>query len=276
MKIQLTKAANLTKNLFCVSKKHLTLNWADANAYMRTKTQALLKHESDMHTANPDHPIKSYSHAGFVESQCLKVFVGGRQFIIASTNLFHILMHKVLPEAVEKYAEYFGGNDAFKVLEAIYRTTPEGSFENFPEFLRLGGCAYVFEIKGDKIIDKVLRLDLFRNIKDDNKGNTDFIGGIFHVLRHFRFNNNPLSTSKKEANELSHPSYIMKAIIDGFFFHELIPAGIKSSFSSKVSLGEGRFLKFVFYFEEVSKIYFISTANREDDRKLRKQIKKVQ
>ena len=105
MKIQLTKAANLIKNLFCISKKHLIFDWADANAYMLTKTQALLKHESDMHNANPDHPTKNYSQAGFVESQCLKVFIGGRQFVIASTNLFYKLMHEVLPEAVEKFAE---------------------------------------------------------------------------------------------------------------------------------------------------------------------------
>jgi hypothetical protein len=48
-------------------------------------------------------------------------------------------------------------------------------------------CAYIFEAENGDVVDRMLRLDLFRLLKRDKNGRHEFVGGLFHALKSKEF-----------------------------------------------------------------------------------------
>lgn len=246
------------------------LNWGNINDFIEKKLSGLLNHEGLQKKLKSSHPAKNYGFVRFHPSNSSYVTDRKRNFLIVFTNVFFEIIHKILPEAVQKYPESFGTGDPNRVIEAIYQTRPFGTLEAFPEFLRHDQFALVFEIRKNRIVSKALRLDLFRMIEEKD-GTFDFTGGILHAFRHFSYQGIPLST-KREGYNIEHPSFIMKYLINGFFFHKLRPTEGKDTFYSVIELGGSRFMRFVFYQETNNDIYFIRSVSRAKVKEYRKYI----
>jgi hypothetical protein len=238
------------------------IEWSKINDYVEQKSTGLMMHENKTHENNPTHLPKDFIRARFDSSHARCILDRGRTFAVVSTNVFFEVMHNVLLEAAKSFPDHFGTRDANKVVEAIYKACPEGRSEDFSEFLRKEQFAYVFEIKGDEIIDKTLRLDFFRKIEVAKVGSGyDFTGGAFHALKHFSCEGMCLSTHK-ENFALPHPTSIVKHVIDAFFFHELIPANKKKTeYTSNIDLTKEHKLKFAFFHEPKNDIYFLNSVH---------------
>lgn len=61
-------------------------------------------------------------------------------------------------------------------------------------FLQNEQFACIIESKDGEIIDKILRIDLFRKLDVTDKREKEFTGGIVHCVKHFSIDNINLST----------------------------------------------------------------------------------
>ena len=233
------------------------------------KAQDLLRHESD---------VKSYGSVGLPYRNHYEIVVENRRFIIIAKDVFFEIVHSVLIEASEKYPHLFGQNKAELVVEAIYNIYHDFNIEYFTEFLKNNQFAWIVELKNDIVADKILRIELFRQIKPqkDSPEKTEFIGGIFHAFKHFSYNGVPLSYNK-EINNFDHPTEIFEYIIKAFFFenHEEEIINNKIYCISKTNLNERYDLRFVFYFEPATKIFFINSIRKDTVSKKTQSVKRI-
>ena len=101
---------------------------------------------------------------------------------------------------------------------------------------------------------------MFRKL--EKKGNIyEFTGGIFHAFKHFSYNDKNLSTGK-DINNINTPEQIIEMAIKAFFFEQR-EALSNREFVSKVELNDKYNLKFVFYYEEQTEVFFIKTIFKE-------------
>lgn len=145
------------------------------------------------------------------------------------------------------------------VIEAIYNIEPTFTLERFVSFLINEQLSYIVEIKNGEVVEKMLRIDLFRKL-DDKNGKKEFTGGLFHCFKHFSINNINLSTGN-EINNIDYPERILHLAVEAFFMPEerqITPKGC----ISYISLDDRYNLKFVFYFEKKSEVYFINTIHK--------------
>ncbi len=225
--------------------------------FIVTKAQALLKQESD---------VKSFGTVGLPYRNHYEIIVENRRFIIVAKDVFFEIVRSVLIEASEKYPHLFGQNKAELVIEAIYNVYHDFNIEYFTEFLKNNQFAWIVELSNDTVLDKILRIELFRQIKPlkNNPEKTEFIGGIFHAFKHFSYNGVPLSYNK-EINNFDHPTEIFEYIIKAFFFenHEAETRNDKTYYIAKTNFNIRYDLRFVFYFEPKTKIFFISSIRKD-------------
>lgn len=197
------------------------------------------------------------------------VFIQGRKFIIVPSPVFKHLLYDVLPKATFKYPECFGKYDAQKVLKAIYDTQPMWSFEVFIEMLKRDKFAYIFEVVDETPLDKVLRIELFRDIKPNknNSKKTEFIGGLFHTFQHFSFGGVPLSTHHSNT-ELVYPVDILEWFIIAFFISCPIPKNhqrySKPGFETITKFNNKHNLEAMFYHQSTSDTHLVTRLGIRD------------
>lgn len=128
--------------------------------------------------------------------------------------------------------------------------------------------AYVIEIRNGEVIDRILRLDLFRQIDKNGSGKSEFTGGIFHALKHFSHNGQNLFTGK-DLHDISHPEVIISLASKAFF---VVVGEFENSskYVSRISLDSDYNLKFVFYLEENTGVFFIITIYKQPKSNCRK------
>ncbi|WP_462254528.1 hypothetical protein [Ferruginibacter sp.] len=206
---------------------------------------------------------RPFANAGFDISKYHEIKVEDRNFVIIATNVFYHILHSVLAEASEKYPELFGNNDVNGVLEAIYNIENVGEFEQFADFLKTEQFAWIVELINEQINPNVLRVEIFRQIDTigTNATKTEFTGGLLHTFRHFNYKGVPLST-KKEKNDIEHPKTIIDFLIRGFFFTDINFTN-KTKCNSNIILNNKYKLRFDYYFEPETKIYFVNSIRKE-------------
>ena len=126
------------------------------------------------------------------------------------------------------------------------------------DFLSNEKCAYYIKANGEEI-DRVLRLDLFRMIKDLN-GREEFVGGLFHAMKHFSLNgsNYAYGNDDNESFDIRHIAYLAACA----FCQPLIQSDTKTNvYESTVEVGSKKY-KAVFFYESISEIYFLNTIYR--------------
>lgn len=89
----------------------------------------------------------------------------------------------------------------------------------------------------------------------------EFTGGIFHTFKHFSIDNLNLSTGK-EIHNIQYPEQILHLAVEAFFIAKGTHENPKK-LVSRIDLDDKYCLKFVFYLEESTQIYFIKTIHKE-------------
>lgn len=222
-----------------------------------------------------DSQKKNHAWISFDKSKFLKTVINNEVYIVGAGNVFSKIIGEVLFTASRTYPEKFGKRNAFMIIDAIYDTEPFLKKEAFKDFLQNEQFALIFNIKNpNKVSDEVLRLDLFRHIKPekDFPEYNEFIGGLFHALKHFNSDGYPLSTNK-EKYSISHPSVIFELIIKGFFHTKHDFEAGKKGFTTISPFNEEKDIK-CSYYKEPSGVYFLNTLylkSRKIPRKEKKQ-----
>ncbi len=224
--------------------------------YVEKKALELMSHENKTDTPTGV-PINNY-----------RVFnIGGRTFYSVQINTFMVVVDDFLLKAQQKFPEKFGTGNAYDVLEALRLIQPlwYNNAHEIAGFFAKDKCTYVFESEGGEVLDRMLRLDLFRMIKKDQNGNPEFIGGLFHALKHFSKNGINYSTGSSN-HELYNPQMLIGEIINAFFTID----GVFETPDQYVVLRPYQNdynLKFVFYREENTKVFFLKTVYKEPKKK---------
>lgn len=207
-----------------------------------------------------DHEKKDHARTGIAINNYRAVVVDGKQYFIIPTNLFKaIIMEGKMIDATLNSPKKFGTGNAKDVIQAIYDLEPWFDLDRFIEILKTEQFCYVVEVIDGKVQDKLLRIDLYRDIKENKGGGFDFIGGIFHCFKHFSYKGSPLSISS-EVNDITHPKELITKIIKAFFQGNVRQID-EFTFVSEVDIEEDRTLRLVFYFERNTGVYFIKTAH---------------
>ena len=207
------------------------------------------------------HECKPFAKIGFVKENYSAITRGARTFYLVKTNSFSEIVEKNLLLAVAKHPERFGTGNAWDVIEAIYSVRPMFDLDNFSEYLRVEQFCYVIEQNNSGFKSNILRIDLFRLFKNNKR---EFVGGIFHVLKHFSYNGINLGYGK-DVNDVSGVEQIIEIAIKGYFDSALIP---NEEFISIVPLNNSHDLKFVFYYETVTGVHFIKTIHKQKKGKI--------
>ena len=225
-------------------------------AYVEKKALELMSHENKNDTPTGV-PINNY-----------RLFhTEGRTFYSVQINTFMVIVDNFLLEAQRRFPEKFGTGNAYDIIEALRQIQPlwYDTAQEIAEFFAKDKCAYVFESDGGEVLDRMLRIDLFRMIKNDKNGNPEFIGGLFHGLKHFSKAGTNYSTGSSN-HELDNPQALIGEIINAFFTID----GTFETSDQYVVLRpyENDYnLKFVFYREENTKVFFLKTVYKEPKKK---------
>ncbi|WPR75222.1 hypothetical protein [Algoriphagus sp. NG3] len=218
--------------------------------FIKQKSVLLMKHDK-----------KNFARVGISINNYGVLENDGIKYYVISTNIFKsLILEGKLIDACLIYPNKFGTGNAKDVVDAIWILNPWCDLDHFIELLRDEQFCYVMEVKDGHITNKLLRIDLYRHIKENNSGGFDFIGGIFHCYKHFSYKGLPLS-SGKEINNIDHPKQLVIKVIQAFFYGQDIMV-TDDTFKSEIKIGEEAKIRLVYYFEKNTEIYFIKTAHR--------------
>lgn len=166
------------------------------NTYLEKQVLILHKHERRFCIENPDkRDIKLHNiiQARFSPYNCCK----GNGFWVCFTDRFQSTLSLYESEFL-KSPDSFTGGIAIDIIKVLYNASNYcSSFEKYQEYLQTEACCYIIEEQSN-IFGGILRLDLFRILTDE------FIGGIFHSLKHFAINGHNLCNGpdKKSIEEI--------------------------------------------------------------------------
>jgi len=217
---------------------------------IKEKSIALMKHER-----------KESATIGVLAENYTQYNINGRTFYSVKSNVFKHLIERFYFAAHKNFPDKFGTGNASDVIEALYKIQPVFDLLRYTEFLKYEQFAYLMEFSEGKVSDKVLRLDLFRKLDTNTNGNLEFTGGIMHVLKHFSIRGVNLSTGK-DVNDITRPENVVDLIVRAFFIEEGVFENPKK-FISRIVIDEKYCLKFVFYLEEKTNVFFLKTIFKE-------------
>lgn len=234
------------------------------NHFIGNKALLLMGHES-----------KKSAHTGFPLSNYTHLRIDERNFYCVSTNIFkQIIDNDILLYATKQYADKFSTGNAYDVVEAVYLSTKEklpviyefykNRLDNFLELLRGAHC-YIVEYTAEVLGDKVLRLDLFRCVRENkaSEGNYDFVGGLFHSFKHISVEGVNLSVGVESNVEIYNPMRIINYAVKSFFFTKLVTSKKDNKFTSLVYFDDRYGLLFVYHYERTPDVYFVDTIRKE-------------
>lgn len=210
------------------------------------------------------HENKNLVKVGFPITNYRKVTIDNRDFYYAGTNIFLGIIEEVLLSAQQKFPEKFGNKNAFSILSALnktrylhYRTIDAIRIYKNENFI------WIYDNVENGEENRILRLDLFRHFKQIpfEKRKWEFIGGLFHALKHFSHNGIPLSTGK-DINDIENVEQVIFLIIKAFYINKGEFDDTKKNYIVLLNLNEKYDLKFIFYYEENTKVYFITTIHK--------------
>lgn len=207
-----------------------------------------------------DHEVKDFCLASVPIANYERYIIAERIFYVVPNNVFNAIINRNLILAQKNYPDNFGTGNARDVVKALYEIEQWMTFESYIRMLGREQFCYVVEIKDGKIIPKILRIDLYRSLKKNKKGGYDFVGGLFHCFKHYSRDGQPLSTGS-DINDLNHPRDLVYKIIIAFFFSQLELVE-ENKFNSEIAINDVYVLKFSFFYEVITGVYFINTSHK--------------
>jgi len=218
--------------------------------WFEEKSLALMKHEG-----------RESATIGVLVDNYTQYTIDGRIFYSVKSNVFKHLIERFYLAAHKNFPDKFGTGNASDVIEALYKIQPVFDLKRYTEFLKYEQFSYLIEFSEGKVSDKVLRLDLFRKLNTNTKGHLEFTGGIMHVLKHFSIKGINLSTGR-DIHDIIRVGDVIDLIVRAFFI-EKGKFETPKKFVSRINLDEKYCLKFVFYLEEKTNVFFVKTIFKE-------------
>lgn len=231
--------------------------YSELQAFLEHHILKLWEHE------NASNHVQDYTQTAFPINQIFKYELNDEQleiFIVYNTIFLSTIVNYI-PKAITKSSQCFGTNNAWDVIEALYRESHYdfGTIENYADCLRDTPCYIVYKING-KFSSEILRLDLFRDIKENNHI-IDFIGGLFHALKHFSMGGINLSIGR-DRNEVFDVMHIVYLIALAFRLRKIDGNKYKAI---QILKDKNKEYKVVYYFykEVHTGFYFLITCHKK-------------
>lgn len=222
----------------------------NTRSYVKKKALELMNHEK-----------KSYAVAG-VPFQNYRLYKSNsRLFYSVQMNTFKVIVDDFLVRAQTITSEKFGTGEAKDVVEALYMINPMFGLDGFTDYLKNEKCTYIFESEAGVVVDRILRIDLFRLIQKAKNGKGEFTGGLLHALKHFSKQGINYSTGKCNY-ELDHPHQLIQMIVDAFFVDEGHFEN-ENEYVVLKELDDNYHIKYVFYREQNTGVFFLNTIYKE-------------
>jgi len=180
--------------------------------------------------------------------------------IVPSLAFQRLIIYREYAKVVEKYPHLFGTGNDWNIVRAIKefdkdKLLREYTDQEFLDYIRGETMAYVFKIEDEGTLsDRILRLDLCRNINPDNV----FQGGIFHVFKHFTPKGFDTISSNNKEFDVETFSEIYRYVILNFFSDDFKKEK-GNYYEAKSTLKDGHTLRGIYYKEDDIPVSFISS-----------------
>lgn len=179
---------------------------------------------------------------------------------VPSATFNRFVFHREYLRVVDLFPEYFGTKDDWNILRAIKlhehnKLVREYSDDEYLDYIKGETMCYIFHIENrNALSEKVLRLDLCRGI---NK-RKEFMGGIFHILKHFTLGD--YATISSFGKELNVETWgeIYHNVIQNFFSEEFRPEK-ENYYEAFSTLSDGHRLRGVYYKNPEVPVYFLDS-----------------
>ena len=185
----------------------------------------------------------------------------GYNFIIVPSPAFdRFILQREYPKVVDKFPYLFGTGNDWDIVRAIKeydkeRLLREYSDQEYFDYIRGETMAYVFKVEEDGTLsERILRLDLCRNINPDNI----FQGGIFHVFKHFTPEGFDTISSHNREFSVETFSEIYRYVILNFFSDDFKKER-DNCYEAKSLLRDGHTLRGIYYKEDNIPVSFINS-----------------
>lgn len=191
--------------------------------------------------------------------KCYHFFnISSTKYISIETNEFNYMKELKLKLTRKKFFHLFGTGNANDIIKAFFLQEKFSDYNFEKYYLQSEQFSLIVNRNQNFIPTKILRIDLFRDLKINNKGQYDFTGGLFHTLKHFCNEGLPLSTGN-EKKEINYIDEILLIATVGLFENKLIQSKKENNFKTTFDYKKmGKFTASYFY-EKVSGIYFLNT-----------------
>ena len=185
-------------------------------------------------------------------------------FQIYSLGFLPVIEHDYLM-ALKDNPECFGTGNAKDVIHALFIQAQNHHWawdeERYIEHLSNEIFCLLLCKKGDAFLDNLLRIDLFRHIKEDrlHAGTYYFEGGIFHALKHFSVGEQCASIFPNQNVRLFDVEQLIWPIAKAFYegsWHK----GKKPNTFETESLYLNKNMTLEFFKEEGRKVSFVNSV----------------
>lgn len=226
-------------------------------SFMKTHILNLWHHENKVRSQ--EEQLNSTQTGFSVLDICKYSIENGLSCYVVYSSTFLKIINHYLPNAIEINPDKFGTGNACDIIFALYKTSgfyPHCSMVRYCNFLSNTPCYIIYQCNG--VFDNdILRIDLFRMIKDNKMGGSDFVGGLFHALKHFSMNGVNLSTGK-DINDVFDVSHVIYLIAMAF----RLKLGEGTNYEAEQQLySKEHVLQYRFYKEEESGVFFLKTCH---------------
>lgn len=160
--------------------------------------------------------------------------------------------------------EYFGTGDAQDIVHGLFQQAQQHNWpwneDRYKEYLSNEIFCLLLCKRDSSFSKEMLRVDLFRHIKESKTifGCYEFIGGIFHALKHFSIKELCASIHPNQNVDLYDVEQLIWPIANAFFMGTWEKGNRpKTIETSTVYLGKRFTLEF--YLEENSNVAFVNT-----------------
>lgn len=214
----------------------------------------LMRHENKNLSLAKVHPINWYLWS-YIDNDKDYRFI-----IVPSMTFNRLILQCEYLKAVERFPFLFDTKNDWNIIRALKEYDKEYLLRDYSDaeffnYIRGETMAYVFKVVDDKTLaDRILRLDLCRNINADNV----FQGGILHVFKHFTPKGfETISSNHKEYEVLTFSEIYQYVILN--FFSDTYHKEKGNCYEAISSLNDGHTLRGVYYKEDNIPVSFINS-----------------
>lgn len=179
------------------------------------------------------------------------------------TLAFVPFISEVYLNALNNHQELFGTGNAKDIIHALYLESNARNWDEarFIEYLSKEVFCLLICKNKDSFCKDVLRIDLFRDVRESktSKGNFDFVGGIFHALKHFSIEGLSASIYPNQKVDLYDIEQLIWPIAHAFYRGTWCNGNRKNTYESSINY-LGKSFNLEFYKEDSLNVSFINSV----------------